>query len=412
MADSAEESLLYVAVLQILRLRFHGVQASAAETLTDVLQNCTSSARRADWRRRAAPSFLLLPLRAAAVRKPLRFPARKKACFLCPMYCPLSCANCAVSRAVPPSDIMEIGALAKSFAEHAGRTMVNLNDLESAFEDMGIKAGDLASHVNTIPENPFVRTVPPLPIARPNMLGTNAPTLEAKDLHKVPPSVPKYLPKFPDTHTYKQGAVWEERHIAERQVKRLKSSNRREVGVTLSELNDREEMLERRGTADGTAAAIDDPLRALTGGAGTSAAGAADATGAADTRGYGSLRDEPIGQRPDRLVSVVGSDSFDPSVATPHPTGAVSSGATTMDRSDGRVPVSFPLRRMPAPRLKPRPLPQRTNITRMSGEVTGDRLQRNKRSLNQHELSLQQRESHRAEDESADVSASAAMEDD
>ncbi|KAK9823474.1 hypothetical protein WJX72_002983 [[Myrmecia] bisecta] len=102
--------------------------------------------------------------------------------------------------------IAEVGASSHAYAEMAGRTHCNVNDLLLAFADLGISISDLMKYASLAEEDMAFAHEPvqkyPV-VKRP----TAVPTFV--DKNEEPPShIPRFLPAFPDSHTYASTPVF------------------------------------------------------------------------------------------------------------------------------------------------------------------------------------------------------------
>eukprot|EP00271_Cylindrocystis_brebissonii_P023430 TRINITY_DN9711_c0_g1_i1.p1 TRINITY_DN9711_c0_g1~~TRINITY_DN9711_c0_g1_i1.p1 ORF type:complete len:443 (+),score=70.57 TRINITY_DN9711_c0_g1_i1:106-1434(+) len=62
--------------------------------------------------------------------------------------------------------VREIGEAAHSYAEHAGRTESNFHDILLAFNDLQISLTDIAGYMGAIDEVPFPRPIPAFPVVK------------------------------------------------------------------------------------------------------------------------------------------------------------------------------------------------------------------------------------------------------
>jgi hypothetical protein len=115
---------------------FSGVQATAADTLANILHNCT-------------PPPPIHPTH----------PGRGAWCFGCHPH-PLRDTQTNMSWCGRP-DIEEVGYRAHLYAELAGRIEANFNDVRLTFEELGLDLRELAHYSATLDETPFPKGLPP-----------------------------------------------------------------------------------------------------------------------------------------------------------------------------------------------------------------------------------------------------------
>eukprot|EP00898_Chlorokybus_atmophyticus_P004069 jgi/Chlat1/4663/Chrsp3S05613 len=131
--------------------------------------------------------------------------------------------------------LSEVGHSAHAYAEHAGRTESNLFDILLALEGLGTTVEDLMLYVQHADEIPFARALPKFPALRkPRELPTFAETNEEPPSH-----IPKFLPAFPDPHTYKSTPVYHKRDRDPQKERVARVQEKRQVEDALVRLHDR-----------------------------------------------------------------------------------------------------------------------------------------------------------------------------
>lgn len=131
--------------------------------------------------------------------------------------------------------IAQLGSASHSYAELAGRTDCNVNDLLLTFEDMGIDLDELRKFAAAGQEVPFAHPLPHYPVSKAPSL---APTFVDKK-ETPPPHVPAFLPAFPDKHTYVQTPAYAGNEQQPRHQRLAADKARRQAEKSLVKLHDR-----------------------------------------------------------------------------------------------------------------------------------------------------------------------------
>jgi len=129
--------------------------------------------------------------------------------------------------------IEEVGTVATSFSELAGRTECNFYDVSQALKKLGTSTKDINSWTDQFDDLQFARQLTPFP--KP---------VKVKDLAELRPDpelpmpeyIPNYLPLFPPKHTYIHTPVQEERKDDIITTRKLKSKGKRQVEESLTKL--------------------------------------------------------------------------------------------------------------------------------------------------------------------------------
>ncbi|GMH33404.1 hypothetical protein BSKO_01238 [Bryopsis sp. KO-2023] len=101
--------------------------------------------------------------------------------------------------------VQELCKTTRSYAEGAGRTEVNAEDLALGLGDVGTSLSSVREFKQSLKDEvPFTTTVPKFPVAPPVTKKTSF-----RDTEEAPPThIPDFLPKFPPRHTYIHTSVF------------------------------------------------------------------------------------------------------------------------------------------------------------------------------------------------------------
>lgn len=99
--------------------------------------------------------------------------------------------------------ILEIGKIARAFAELSGRNQVNSFDVAAAIADYGQPIDQLNGFVQNSDPLPFFNTnLPFLVVSRPIIMPQNGDPRISDDIPPRANHIPEYLPPFPDRFTF------------------------------------------------------------------------------------------------------------------------------------------------------------------------------------------------------------------
>lgn len=150
--------------------------------------------------------------------------------------------------------LCDVGKTANFYANLAGRTQCNVFDLIRGLEDLGSSEGfsgasgvdqciassgmarEIMEYVNSAEEIPFAQPVPRFPVVR-NCKAT--PSFVQMGETSLGKHIPPWLPAFPDSHTYIQTPMWNERATDPRADKLEQARQRRKAERSLLSLQQR-----------------------------------------------------------------------------------------------------------------------------------------------------------------------------
>lgn len=150
--------------------------------------------------------------------------------------------------------LCDVGKTANFCANLAGRTQCNVFDVIRGLEDLGSSEGfsgasgvdqcivssgtvrEIVEYVNSAKEIPFAQPVPRFPVVR-NCKAT--PSFVQMGETPVGKHIPPWLPAFPDSHTYIQTPMWNERATDPRADKLEQARQRRKAERSLLSLQQR-----------------------------------------------------------------------------------------------------------------------------------------------------------------------------
>ncbi|KAG0380518.1 hypothetical protein BGX24_007713 [Mortierella sp. AD032] len=147
-------------------------------------------------------------------------------------------------------------SIAHSFAELAGRTRPDINDLEQAFSDMNLKPSSLDTYIKTASQSktPLLRGPLQEILAKPQRKKEKKTLLLDSDIEDNSDSddeeeekqgsakvtartaVPDHLPAFPSKHSYKQTPVFVKRPTDPQKIRELNAEQSRLVESNLKKL--------------------------------------------------------------------------------------------------------------------------------------------------------------------------------
>ncbi|KAF9119702.1 hypothetical protein BGW39_000109 [Mortierella sp. 14UC] len=147
-------------------------------------------------------------------------------------------------------------SIAHSFAELAGRTRPDINDLEQAFSDMNLRSSSLETYIKTASQSktPLLRGPLQEIIAKPQKKKEKKTLLLDSDIEDNSDSddeedekpgsakvtartiVPDHLPAFPSKHSYKQTPVFVKRPTDPQKIRELNAEQSRLVESNLKKL--------------------------------------------------------------------------------------------------------------------------------------------------------------------------------
>jgi len=134
--------------------------------------------------------------------------------------------------------IEEIGHSSHLLSELSGRTESNFNDVRRSLADLGVSLDDLYTFASNSDETPFAKAIPEFPVKKEK----KGPLVEQKTNNTLTQPLPSYipdcLPNFPDSHSYVNTAVFEERLTDSRQIRKNKSKEKRHIETSLAKLNE------------------------------------------------------------------------------------------------------------------------------------------------------------------------------
>lgn len=118
----------------------------------------------------------------------------------------------------------------KMVSEHAGRSLVNPNDLFSALSNVGTEIESFFDYVQRHKHS--MNTVPPDP--QPSSIPKSPARFNVAESQPHPSYFPSYLPPFPDAHTYlRTELVSDEVDASYIKVRDLQAKNRRDMEKSL-----------------------------------------------------------------------------------------------------------------------------------------------------------------------------------
>ncbi|GKV40942.1 hypothetical protein SLEP1_g48532 [Rubroshorea leprosula] len=150
--------------------------------------------------------------------------------------------------------LRDLGKIASSHANLAGRTECNLFDIIRSLEDLGVSQGfsgtseigncsvgsgtvkEIIEFIDSEEEIPFAQPVSYFPVIRDRKM---IPSFE--HMGEIPPGkhIPTWLPALPDPHTYVQTPMWNERASDPRSDKIEQAKQRRKAERALLSLQQR-----------------------------------------------------------------------------------------------------------------------------------------------------------------------------
>jgi len=140
--------------------------------------------------------------------------------------------------------IEELGHASHHYAELAGRTECNFNDVRQSFNDLYIKIDDLRAFARFADNMPFAKAIPEFPLKKsslPNQSnkGTRIPNILAKEEIKQPllPHIPECLPPFPPPHTYVHSTISPPQITDQEEIRKKKNKEKKQIEESLSKLN-------------------------------------------------------------------------------------------------------------------------------------------------------------------------------
>jgi len=141
--------------------------------------------------------------------------------------------------------IEQIGHSSHLFAELAGRTESNFNDVRRSLSDAGVSLDDLYMFASVAEEIPFAKAIPEFPVKKEKKQEANGIANSSDNNNNnnnpntsQPAYIPNCLPSFPDSHTYINTPVYEERLTDSRQIRKNKSKEKRHIETSLAKLNE------------------------------------------------------------------------------------------------------------------------------------------------------------------------------
>jgi len=131
--------------------------------------------------------------------------------------------------------IEEIGYYSKTYAQHAGRTDCNVNDIFNGLAELSVSFEELKNHFSQSQEvlQPFDRTIPKIPIVQKSK--KHKPLTDAS----VKPSflLPHFAP-FPEKHTYINTPILAVRETDLKEIQKKKLKERKQVQSGLSRIQE------------------------------------------------------------------------------------------------------------------------------------------------------------------------------
>eukprot|EP00891_Asterochloris_glomerata_P002166 jgi/Astpho2/2166/fgenesh1_pg.00040_%23_22_t len=133
--------------------------------------------------------------------------------------------------------ISQLGSASSGYAQQAGRTDTNVNDLLLACEDMGISLDDLKQYASAEEEVPFAHPLSVYPVSK---APRKVPTFRERK-EEPPQHIPDFLPAFPDKHTYMQSAAFPGHEKNARQQRLAAAKAKRQAEKSLVRLHQQAE---------------------------------------------------------------------------------------------------------------------------------------------------------------------------
>mmetsp|Transcript_19838 Transcript_19838/g.27700 ORF Transcript_19838/g.27700 Transcript_19838/m.27700 type:complete len:297 (+) Transcript_19838:65-955(+) len=130
--------------------------------------------------------------------------------------------------------IEELGRLSHRYTELAARTETNFYDIYHSFKDLGVSFDDLSLFGSVSDDLSFPKAVAPFPIKK-NIQEkeTGITTQESRSY------IPSFLPPLPSSHAYVQTPLFADRMDDPREIRKLKSKQKRQTQASLARLNEK-----------------------------------------------------------------------------------------------------------------------------------------------------------------------------
>ncbi|KAL9677614.1 hypothetical protein QQ045_005847 [Rhodiola kirilowii] len=138
--------------------------------------------------------------------------------------------------------LRDLGRVAASYSNLAGRTECNVFDVVMGLEDLGFARGlrsvvkNLVEYAGSIEDKPFALPLPRFPVVVERRM---VPSFAEMSETPAGKHIPDWLPAFPDPHTYVHTPMWNERKSDPRQDKVEQVRQRRKAERALLGLQQR-----------------------------------------------------------------------------------------------------------------------------------------------------------------------------
>mmetsp|Transcript_44461 Transcript_44461/g.112017 ORF Transcript_44461/g.112017 Transcript_44461/m.112017 type:complete len:302 (+) Transcript_44461:96-1001(+) len=109
----------------------------------------------------------------------------------------------------------KIAKRARWYADTAGRTQVNINDVELALQELNTSVADVASYYHASLPEPFPKLYPSFPIPRMKRRRRLLSSTTTAQEDRLPEHIPPWLPPFPKKRTYMPTELIEETNLTQ-----------------------------------------------------------------------------------------------------------------------------------------------------------------------------------------------------